>query len=109
VDITTGISETLRDQPKHLTGNLEPVREDFLEVDLAHRGVQREHPPRLINEAGCTSVVVIRTSTSRSASVNDTGRFFCEGMTNSLAGAGEGSASTVLPAVAPQTSVATRD
>nr|GLK33495.1 hypothetical protein GCM10017611_03370 [Rhodococcus wratislaviensis] len=45
---------------------------------------------RRIIEAGCTPVVVNRSKNSRSAELNVTGRFFCEGMTTVLTGRGEG-------------------
>ncbi|ELB88161.1 hypothetical protein Rwratislav_36104 [Rhodococcus wratislaviensis IFP 2016] len=38
---------------------------------------------RRIIEAGCTPVVVNRSKNSRSAKLNVTGRFFCEGIANS--------------------------
>jgi hypothetical protein len=58
---------------------------------------------RLIIEAGCTPVVVIRTNSSRSASVNNTGRFFCEGITNILSGRGKDLPATNLPTRHPRT------
>jgi hypothetical protein len=44
---------------------------------------------RMIIEAGCTPVLVSRTSSSRSDSVNTTGRFFCEPTTPILSGRAE--------------------
>src|SRR6266545_5731109 len=44
---------------------------------------------RMIIEAGCTPVLVSRTSSSRSDSVNTTGRFFCEPTTPILFGRAE--------------------
>lgn len=45
---------------------------------------------RRIIEAGCTPVVVNPSKNSRSAELNVTGRFFCEGMPTVLTGRGEG-------------------
>ncbi|CDZ87120.1 hypothetical protein RHRU231_210046 [Rhodococcus ruber] len=45
---------------------------------------------RRIIEAGCTPVVVNRSKNARSAELNVTGRFFCEGMTTVLTGRGKG-------------------